>query len=334
MLLKNLLIPFLLFSFPLPAWVDAVPGHFALNTELLYMAPSYDDTYFVLRGRGVDGLEAPTPYGKRINNPVGYNFGWRLEGIFGLCNSCCDLRLRWTHLFATSGKEVSNPNLFAELWPLYIIPGDRSLSVSEPYAGIATSKIDVMHQKGEALLQEQGWNLCGCRFLLREGVEWSYLRYHEIIDYTEASGRSERFQFHGHTKGVGPQIGVIILCEPWRNFCFWPEGFDFKFLTTGSLIAGNTKSKLKIFDVTGRENRISQNSFWRFVPEWCWSFGFNYRRCLFSHPLSVEVGYEMTTYFRGVSKLILNDVVHKGSTRNEYSDFYVHGLFFALGIVF
>lgn len=320
------------FTLPLIAWTEPQPGCFAIQGDLLYLSPSYDETYFVIDGSGRDGMGNPTPHGKRNNNPVGYNFGFRLEGIYEFCDSCFDVRLRWTHLYATSTTTVSNLDVTPQLWPIEIIPNQPN--VPEPFSGTASSHIGIMHQKGECLFDEKAWDLYCCRFFLREGLEWSYIRYHEVIEYKAIAGSQEKIQLHGHTKGIGPQLGIIALCEPWTIFEWYPRNLSFKFMTTASLILANSKAKVRTTDILAANNKITQSSFWKLVPEWALGFGINYSNCFWSHPASIEIGYEMTTYFRGISKLIFVDSAHPGVSFNQYSDFYVHGIYLALSTFF
>lgn len=323
-----LLIGIQAFGQSLVAWEACPFGQIAVRGELLYLAPSFDETYFVINGSGEDGLGNPAPRGKRINNPVGYNFGFRLEGIYDFPHSCVDFRLRWTHLFATSRETVTNHDLIPQLWPTENVPGRTN--ILEPFSGQASSHIGLMYQKGEVLFDEKLCNLACCHFLIREGIEWSYIRYHEKVDYISLAGAHERVEFHGHTKGLGPQLGLIAFCEPCQCICWFPKNLSFKFMTTASLIAANSKAKLATIDVLNAVNKVTQSSFWRFVPELHYSVGINYGFC----HIAFELGYEVTTYFRGTSKLIFDEADHKGHSFNQYSDFYVHGLFFACSLIY
>lgn len=327
----------LFFSLPLAAWTAPECGHLAFASELLYFAPSYDETYFVINGSGSDGLMNPTPNGKRINNPVGYNFGFRLEGMYNIWCSCVDFRLRWTHVYATSKERVSNPCTVPQLWPTEQIPS--LANVPSPFRGNARSKIGVMHQKGEALFDEKMGTVYCFYLTLRQGIEWSYIRYHEVIQYThiddDGDVLTETTQYHGHTKGLGPQFGIIILCDPFNYLNWGPRDLSFRFLTSATLIAANSKAKVKTQDMfSTEENKILASSFWRFVPEWVLSFGINYSKCICDYLISAEIGYEITTYLRGSSKVVFEDTSKPGLSFNQYSDFYVHGIFFNLGVAY
>lgn len=317
---------------PLSGWVEPSRGKFAIEGELLYFSPSYDETYFVINGSALDGLGNLTPSGKRINNPVSFDLGFRLQGIYGFCSSCTDFRLRWTHVYATSSQNVSNNDTPSQLWPTETIP--NLPNISEPFSGLATSHIGVMYQKGECLFDERAWDFYYITLSFREGIEWSYIRYHEVVDYFDRSGSKETIQFHAHTKGIGPQLGIILICKPYEQFNWHPKNLSYRFMTTASLIAANSKSKYKATDIHLANNKVTQSSFWRFVPEWVLCLGINYSSCWGNHQTHLEMGYEMTTYVRGTSKLIFTDSSSPGLSFNQYSDFYVHGVFFSFGIVF
>ncbi|MFZ0564668.1 MAG: Lpg1974 family pore-forming outer membrane protein [Chlamydiales bacterium] len=318
MLLLALGIPF-----TLAAWKGK--DNLAIQAEALYFSPSYDETYFVINGSGTDGMGNPTPNGKRINNPVDFDWGFRLEGIYF---SCVDLRLRWTHVFAKTKKKVSDFNSPPQLWPTEIIPSQPN--VSEPFIGLASSHINVMYQKGECLFDEKAWSFCCCQFSFREGIEWSYLRYHEVIEYMQASGAQQQNQFHAHTKGIGPQLGLIALCKPHDFFQWCPKPLSCKIMTTATLIAANSKSKIKTDDTLLANNKITQSSLWRLVPEWVLNFGIRYSTCR----ALLEAGYEFTIYISGISKLIFTDNSNPSLSFNQYSNFYVQGPFLALRFTF
>lgn len=320
--MKKLLLLFFLFS--------SLFANFGFQADLLYMAPSFDETYFVINGRGTDGRGNPIHDGKRINNSLGYNFGFRLEGRYGFPNSCVDLGVRWTHLFATSKKSVVNGFPIPQLWATEIIPSQQN--IPQPYSGRASSKIDVMYQKGEVLADERLWSLSCWKFALREAVEWSYIRYHELVKYKTLANLQQQLHYHGHTKGLGPQLGLIAICEP--VFCFWPQDLSLHMMVTGSLIAANTKCKVSSQDVSGASSRVTQQSFWRFVPEVHYHFGIHYDRLFCYCATSLEIGYEVTTYLRGISKLLFDEGAFPGLSFNQYSDFYVHGLYLAGNIYF
>lgn len=296
------------------------------------MAPSYDETYFVINGSGADGLGNLTPDGKRNNNPVGYNLGFRAGiGVSAICGSCVDIQSRWTHLYATSRIVVSNFDPIPQLWPAEIIPNQPN--VPQPFSGTANSYIGLMFQKGECLLDENVWNLGCWHFGLRQGLEWSYIRYNEVIEYI-TNTTSQTNQFHGHTKGMGPQIGVTALWQPYshRNCCL--RNLNLKFLTTATLIAANSKAKIKTLNILGVTNKVTQSSFWKLVPEWHLGVGLNYFRCFKCFQTSLEIGYEATTYIRGISKLIFDEAASPGHSFNHYSDFYLHGLYLGFNLIF
>lgn len=319
-------------SLSLFAWENAERGRWSLKGELLYFSPSFDETYYVIEGSVDDGSGNPTPSGRRMNNPVGFEPGFRIEGTYGFCGSCVAFTGRWTHVYSTSGQSIRNEDSSPQLWPVAIIPSQ--LNVSEPFSGRASSHIGVMYQKGECLFNELAWRFCLGRLYFREGLEWSYIRYHEVIDYAETSGLQEQIRFHAHTKGIGPQLGMITVLDPALHFCWHPSCLTYTIMTTGSLIAANSKSKISSTNTEGVRSKITQQSFWRVVPEWVIRFAINKSCCFSCVRAAIEMGYELTVYFRGTSKLIFSDSESAGLSYNQYSDFYVHGFFLGLGFHF
>ncbi len=307
--------------------LSAAAPPFALRTDFLYMAPSYDETYFVVKGNR-DGV----PNGLRCNNQVGYNFGFRLEGIFPICQSCFDFRIRWTHLYATSRRSVTDNALPAQLWPVEIVPSANN--VSQPFAGSASSDIGVMHQRLECLLNEQIWQPSCFRLFLREGIGWHYIRYHEVIEYKEFAGQSEKIQFHAHTKGIGPELALTAFCEPWRALSLWPEDLALKLMGEACLIAANSKAKIAILDTTALVSHVTQSSFWKVVPEFTIGVGIKYFSQIWRCPTHFELGYELTSYPRGTSKLLFISGGNPGLSFNQYSDFFIRGFYFGLTCFF
>lgn len=302
-------------------------GNWSVQGEWLYFTPSYDETYYVIVGSQEDGAGHLVPSGRRMNNPIGYNSGFRLDGTCGFCQ-CVDFKVRWTHLYATSGQSVANN----QLWPIEIIPSQPN--VSQPYAGQASSHIGVMYQKGECLFDERAWCFCLGALSFREGIEWSYIRYHEVVNYIESAGPQEQRRLHAHTKGVGPQLGILAVLEPSNVFHWHPQCLSYCLTTTGTLIAANAKSKVSVTNTASVRTKVTQQSFWRIVPEWVVRFGIQYAQEFRCCRPSLECGYELTTYVRGISKLLFTDGANPGVSHNQYSDFYVHGFFLGLHVDF
>ncbi len=310
--------------------IGSLHAGLSINGTLLYFTPSYDETYFVINGSGFDGNGNLMPAGKRINNPVGFTPGFRLDGSYWF-NRCFHFGFRWTHLFATSEEKVVKLNVIPQLWPTESIPSQ--LNVPSPFSGEASSRIAVMYQKGEVLFDEWLWSLYGCRFALREAIEWSYIRYHETVKYV-ATNAAEKLSYHAHTKGIGPQLGVITLWLPSDIYTWFPKSWALRLMTTGSLIVANSKPKITTHDTHNVEHYVTQSSFWRVVPEWNLTFGINYLKRSLCMMIDIELGYEITTYIRGASKLIFDEASVPGHSFNQYSDFYVHGAFLSCTILF
>lgn len=316
----------------LSAWANSGQQTWSVHGEALYFSPSFDGTYYTIVGSVDDGAGHPTPSGKRKNNPVGFAPGFHVEGKYALYNSCIDFRLKWTHVFACSRESTQDNRSAPQLWPVAAIP--NLPNVSEPFSGTASSRIGVMYQKAECLFDERIWKFGLGRLCLREGIEWIYLRYHEVINYAETLGPQEQIVFHAHTKGLGPQLGVITIFEPGHLFCWHPRHLSYTFTATGSLIPVNSKCKMFSFNAIGIESSVTQQSLWRIVPELVIRFSIDHS-CSFSRVrASIGCGYEIATYINGTSKLLFTDSQSPGLSTNQYSDFYVHGFFLGLGLHF
>ncbi len=303
----------------------------AFQGALLYWTPCYDDSYFVINGSGVTGTKQPTPNGKRVHNCPAHQLGFRLEGIYGYHN-CVDFRARWSHLLSKSHKKVTKESSPPQLWPIATIPSNTD--IPEPYAGEASSHITLMWNKGEVLADETVYHLRSLYFQLREGIEWSYIRNLEKIIYQPDNSPSEKITFHGHTKGIGPQLGFLIFFAPEEIWSWYPKNCFFKLMSTATLLAANTKTKIRAIDTFGANNKITQCSFWRLISEWHFSFGIDYTLCFPFVSSNFELAYELTRYPRGVSKLIFDEAANPGHSFNNYSDFYLYGITLSWTLLF
>jgi hypothetical protein len=298
---------------------------------LLYIVPSFDEIYFVINGAGSDGNGNPTPKGYRINNPGSFTPGFRLDGRIHF-NPCFNCGVRWSHLFSTTQESVTNKKSPPQLWPTENIPSLPS--VPSPFSGRASSRIGIMYNKAEILCDEEICHFGCCHLTLREAIEWSYIRYHETVKYCPITSPPETIQYHAHTKGIGPQFGLILFSLPGETLTWFPQCLGFRVMSTASLIVANSKAKLVSEDLLGAINPVTQLSFWKLLPEWNITFGINYNYCYSCFALNFEIGYEMTTYVRGISKLIFDDATDPGHSFNQYSDFYLHGAFLSCRLFF
>lgn len=95
----------------LSAYVPPCPGQWMLEADFLYLFPSVEDTYFVIKSPNMN----PVPTGERINNDFDFHPGFRVGGAYAFCQGARSIHGAYTRLCVTEKKTVSGDFLWATL---------------------------------------------------------------------------------------------------------------------------------------------------------------------------------------------------------------------------
>jgi hypothetical protein len=301
-------------------------GQFGVWGEYLYFRPSIDDTYFVIDSP----VDTTFPNGNRIHNDPHFRSGYRVGASYSFCDCNSELLIAYAHLGIKRSKTVDGAFLWAT-------EGRADLaSIFEGYAGSATSDLRFTYQRLDALYSQEVYNCCGLDFAVQVGIEAAELRYREEVGYASALALGEVFQ-RSRTEGVGPQVGFALGYDLFSNDC---QGtLALKVLTSGSLLAADTRSKAENFltpvgGATATLLDVRDRRTWRVIPALHTRVGLNYDMAFECLSANIEVGYEFSSYLRALTRTDYPDDVADGLSRNHYDNFDVQGLYVALGLKF
>lgn len=303
---------------------DPSNGQWRVIGEYLYWQPSVDDTYFV-----IDSPVTTTfPNGKKRNNDFNFHSGYRVGGAFLFCDCEREVQITYTNLNFTQNKEIAGDFLWATVGRADLV------SSFENYAGTADSGLKFTYQNVDAFYAQQLYDCCGLDFGVQIGLEAVELKLHETYAYTSDASTALIHQ-HCKTNAIGPKIGFAIGYEIYKgDSCGCPGTLSLNVLTSGSLLAADTKTTVD--NVLGGETilDVSDKKSWRVVPALHARAGLNYDMEFSCVDASLEIGYEFTSFLRGLSRQSYPDDVADGLTFNNYYNFDMQGLYVSGSVTF
>lgn len=322
---KRLFSLFILMMVGLPqlqAYIHPKQCEWVFDAEFLYLLPSIDDTYYVLQGTTLG-----VPNGDRFNNDFRFKPGFRVGALFGIhCGA--ELQVYYTRFTESRNKTVAGNNLWA---------GQGSAEFAGnfgDYSGFATSYLALKYQQADALL---AFELCGCcpfHAYFQGGLDYADFSLNETYTYNVPSaGDLGIVDRQNKTWGIGPQFGFEMdfdLCEFYR----WSGKLSFIGACRGALLA--SQSRENEADVANDDIAFAVNDrkTWRVIPTMHTKLGVNYLWCCQCFSAALEVGYEFTSYFRGITRTISTDDISEATIVNHYTNFDLQGLYVALDISF
>lgn len=294
-------------------------GNFRVTGEYLYLMPSIDDTYFV-----IDSPETTTfPNGKRKNNDFDFHSGFRV-GVGYSCDDNSELSVSYARLSFNQSKTVTGDFLWATL-------GRADFTSSfENYTGTASSKHDYTYQRLDALYGQKLFDCSNFSFGVAFGLEAAELRLTDNFTYVSAAegGSIGTVHQHSRTRGIGPELGFGLDYLLYKgDACSCPGSLSFRASTSGSLLAADTKSDANNVLDTATILDVSESKSWRVIPALHARVGLNYDFGFSCLDASLGIGYEFTSYIRGLSRVAYPDDVADGLSYNQYDNFDLQGLY-------
>lgn len=293
------------------------------SSDQLLLKPSVDDTYFVISAPATGAI----PTGTRIGNDSGLRWGVR-AGTGHDC-ACCNrgFSLYYTHLRDEDVKSVDGSFLWATAG------GADLLAQFENYTGTATSKINYLYHQTQ-MEMTQGLH-CRCvELTLRMGLEAAYIRLHEDYRYSITAGSTGEVHYHSSGWGLGPMVGTAMdycICER-KGAC--PTRWSLVARTSASLLSSHTGTHTfqtvngtPVVDVKDRKT-------WRLIPAWHGTFGLRYHTASSCCESSFELGCEVDSYSRAITRANFADDVADGMALNSYTNFDLQGIYLRSAIGF
>ncbi len=311
------------------------PGQFALNVEYLYWHPLFDQSYFVFRDTPPVAIN--TPNGSRLSNPGSWHSGFRIEGMYEMCDCCNELSLRWTRLHAKSRQKYTDSSN-------NLIPTQGHPGLTSSFNNFAQSDIRADLDVGEALF----WTLplkSPADVRIRGGVNYTYVSFQEELNYTGSlSGpRFNEMSRRASFWGVGPEIAldfnyplscILPFCKR-IPICIHGDA-------RGSLLV--SRSKASFFERNIQATTVVpfdavNDPIYRLVPVWDLRFGFSSQYACNCFNVSLEVGYEFLSYHNAIQTTVYPFGL-TGNTANatvsfdDYANLDYHGPYVSLGFSF
>lgn len=296
--------------------LDCCVADWEVTAEFLYMAPSFDDNYFVIKSP----VTSTNPNGQRDFNSVGFNPGFRIGGALDLDSCGRQIEIYYTRLRADHTKTVRGDFLWATQGRPDIA------SVFDNYSGLARSYVDALYQRIDADVIQAVCLNNGLSVSFLAGLEWAYLDVVENINYISAVNNA----FIGQESkiwGIGPQVGFILGYHLWDNSCSCPGTLSFVARSTVSLLASNDQAKSH--DVLNSEAQLDVRNAasWRVIPALHLRLGLNYLMQISCYDVGFEIGYAFDSYIRGYTRQTYLDDIADALTINHYGDFDLQGLY-------
>ena len=292
-------------------------GQFRVFGQYLYLLPSIDDSSFVIDSP----ITTTFPNGKRKHNDVDFHSGFRVGGGYTFCGCSSEVNVAYTQLQFTEKRNIAGDFLWATV-------GRPDLTSSfENYAGVASSRLKFLYERFDGLFsQEIINNCCGLNVAVQFGIEAAQLRLKERYVYDSETNLGIVHQY-SRAKGVGPQIGFAFDYELYTFCGCMPGKLSLNVLSSASLLAANNRTKVS--NVLNDEDVLSvkNSKSWRVIPALHASIGLNYDLKVASYDTAIEVGYEFSSYLRGLTRLSFPDDVADALSNNYYDNFDVQGLY-------
>ncbi len=299
---------------------DCCPSNnqWTVTGEYLYFRPSVDDTYFVLDADATSTF----PTGTRENNDPTFRSGYRVGGSYSFAENDSQVKFFYSHLGFSQAKTIAGDFLWAT------VGRADFASAFENYAGTASSDLEYLYQRYDAVLCQQVYNNCGLNIGLGFGVEAAEMKLNE--DFTFVAAQSTGIiEQRSKSWGFGPQFGVELGYDLYAGdecSCL-PGNLEFNFLTSGSILAAHTKTSAFNSVAGAAILDVSDHRTWRIIPALHTRLGFDYDMNFSCADLTIGIGYEFTSYFRGLARTSYPDDVADGLSVTNYYNFDMQGLY-------
>ncbi len=309
----------------LAAHLHPTNGCWDLTAEYLYFRPSVDDTYFVISSVGSDG----EPNGTRENNDFSFRSGFRVGGAYGFCGCNQEAQIYYTRLNAKTTKTVSGNAMGATKGSALLITTDGL----DPFSGFAQSSLNCFYQRVDGLFAGQVFCCCGSNLYLFGGVEYASVRLNENINYVIDLTPPDTVLQKERTWGIGPQLGIdydYYLCS--FSACRCPGALSLVTRASTSLLV--SKSRESLTTVGSAVFRANDHHSWRIVPAFHARVGINYTCSFNCWAAALEIGYEIDSYLRGLTRIFFTDSSALSYSASNYFNFDVQGLYVSATVGF
>ena len=249
--------------------------------------------FFVIKSPATSVL----PNGTIRNNDFGFKSGFRLGGVYALCDCKREFQVYYTRLSAGHSKRVSGDRLWGPVG-IGTIEGEGSLY---PFEGTAQSDVHSLYQRVEANFAQQTFDCSGLDVYLQLGFEFASFNYRQNDVYARTVGATIDRRQKSKTWGIGPQVGLAVEYDLCDCSEYLPGRWSLTGLASGSLLVSESKLRNQQ-GVALTHLRAVDDPAWRIVPAVHARIGLNYGTTIQCYETNFEVGYEFNSYFRGLAR--------------------------------
>jgi hypothetical protein len=300
---------------------EAALGGLSLNGEFVYLMPSFDDTFFVLKA----SAPSVTPVGEREDNEPGFNPGFRLGLAYEFPESKRRISLDYLFLDVEQKTSVSGGSLFATRGT------PDFTSAFESYSGTAKSDLDLSYQRVNAAFT-QPWSVSDLDIALRAGLEYAYFQTGQEIFYD--AGTLGALDERSRTWGIGPELGVGLDYHVLPDSI--PGDLSLNLLTSLAALVAQSDSHARAV-VSGSATpllNVDDEDQMRLVPGLHARVGFTYGLDLSGLGAAVSLGYQLDNYFDALKTASYPDDVGDSLATTQESDFSAQGLYLTATLTF
>lgn len=312
------------------------PGDWTLEGEWIYFAPTSESKFLGIEA-GVDSNPEGERFGNFLNN---YTSGYRVSAVYTPKELSFYLGATWSSLAASNNftYALGGNGFLATALPPGLI---GELELVSPVFHDLDDLRDFSFQSADLII---GLSLfegnCG-EIDLFVGLQYARLKSKESYLYENSATTFIQGVEKSSFWGVGPELGVHLQRPLWYGISLCGS------LGSALLIGKPTSSVHIDSTVTGTPGfgvNATNRSLWHVVPtvdiqlNLCYNFCFPCE--LFERYLewglrgSLQVGYEILSYFDGLSSMQFTDTSSLGTSLDLYRDATLHGPIVSLSLSF
>lgn len=306
---------------------DPSNGQWRVFGEYLYWQPSVDDTYFVVSS----DVDSEFLTGTRHNNNFKFDSGYRIGGAYLFENVNRELRLSYTDLKSSKSKTIAGDFLTATNGSPDLID---DLGI---FTGTAASSLHFHYQNIDLMFAQQIYDCSNFSFAVEAGLEAVELRLRETDTYTITGGAIGVATLSSRTNAIGPKVGLAmsyqLMDDCGYNACSTGT-LSLNFCSSASLLAADSKDSVSstlgdtdLLDVSSRKS-------WRVVPAMKARVGLEYDTAFSCGDAAFEIGYEFTSFLRGIQKTRFSDTGAEGYSSTDFYNFDMQGLYISASLTF
>lgn len=315
---------------------NSYPETFSVNGQWLYFSPNSESSYYYAQSDAAGNVDGQ----RHANKLDNYHSGYRVGIGYTPCECGPYFTTTWSELRANHSDSITSPiGVFPTVGPADLIFAGPAATASASHHFHYFALDSAI---GQTFIRQPSFNLS-----LFGGLHYARLISNDnyaFVGFTDDDGGTAAFAGTEANNfwGIGPQIGFQAQFPIWCGLSFFGN-------TSGALLAGKPDTTLSYLSTvtSGAGTTVTpfvanNDRVWRCVPQvdfelgFCYDFsfsGFGWSQCCNGFSGSFEIGYEMLTYFDGLSNTIFPASAASASFDN-YRNVTMHGLTLGLSLGF